>query len=211
MNEFINLDMLLLNYATGMLGAAESFMVSALLTLNPEARRKVAAYDRLCGQMIHEIPPTPLSPHCLDAVLKRIDTLAAASQQPRGPRLPPGPEIPPQLQGLFHNYCGDDLLCWSLLDDGLQTMEVRVSPKQPERRLRLLYLEAHRSTTHCGDEMTLIIRGDYAGYHTGDLVSPDALRRRQTGPEGCLYLTLAEQEARARNHLEQLLKLLWNR
>ncbi len=209
MKEFIDLDMLLLNYTTGLLDAAECFMVSALLSLNPEARRRVAAYESLCGQMIHDVPPSPLSPRCLDEVLKRIETPSAPRAQPRTAALPPGPEIPPQLQALFYNYCVGDLLTWSILDTGLQTLEVRVSPQSPERRLRLLYLEAHHATTYCGAEMTLIVRGNYAGYHPGDLVNPKALHSRQTGADGCLYLTLTEAEARARSQLGRLFRLFW--
>lgn len=73
MTKMTTIDILLLRYATGSLGTPKTVIVVVLLVFNADARRKVAEYETLGGQMLQEETPTPLSDCCLETVLKTID------------------------------------------------------------------------------------------------------------------------------------------
>ena len=74
MTKLSRTDILLLRYAAGSLRAHQSLMVTVLLVVNQDARRKVEEFEALGGRLIQEETPVSMSADCLEIVFKRIDS-----------------------------------------------------------------------------------------------------------------------------------------
>ena len=69
------IDVLLLAYATGSLGRYRSAIVIIILTFNPSARKKLAIFEQIGGELITQQEPAALSPQSLEEIIKAIDKL----------------------------------------------------------------------------------------------------------------------------------------
>lgn len=184
MTERFDMDTLLLRYAAGALDPAESFMAAALLSLNAEARKKLAAFENLCGQLMQEETPAPLSARCLEEVLIRIEAAPAPAKPCRRSPLPPEAVLPAALHALFEEYWND------------------VS----RDRLHLVSVRPHQPAPPAHVEATLILSGGYGAHHAGEIVIVETVH--QAGPEGCLVLTLTEAPVPFQDRLNRVLRLL---
>ena len=73
MTTLSRMDILLLRYAAGSLDASETMLVVVVLVFNHDARRKVAEYEALGGQILQDEAPAPISVDCLEVIMKRIE------------------------------------------------------------------------------------------------------------------------------------------
>lgn len=219
MMEMLPLELLLLEYAAGSLGASESLVVALHLALNPQSRRKVSAYESVGGGLIEEERPAPLPSSCLEAVLRRIDTPAA--QEPiqeghaREPRLA---DVPAPFRGMIAACCSGDDGCWSRVAAGVEKMDLRVSGGAASgSALRLMRLGPAQSTprhAHRGREITLVLEGGYTDefghFGRGDIeiiLDPARPHTPVADAEGCLCLTLTEAPLRFSDPLARLMNL----
>src|SRR5690554_3378206 len=69
-------DDMLLAYATGSLNEPLSLLVESHAELNPESRRRLAAYEAIGGVLLEELPPAPLCPQALGRTLERCKASA---------------------------------------------------------------------------------------------------------------------------------------
>ena len=77
-------DALLLDYASGAAAEPVSLLVATHLTLCPESREKVAAYEAIGGMLIEEAKETDSVPDALrDRVLSSLDERDMGSKQVR--------------------------------------------------------------------------------------------------------------------------------
>ena len=66
-------ETLLLEYATGALHEAQALAVATHLAYCPACRRQARLLDELGGALIDTLPPEPLPPDALSALIARLD------------------------------------------------------------------------------------------------------------------------------------------
>lgn len=204
MMELLPLEALLLEYASGTLGAAESLVVAAHVALNPAARKKVSAFETIGGEALRETSPADLCAACLEKVLQEIEQTPAENRPERAvPSWIKETGVPKALYGLIHALCQEDAPCWSRVSRGVEKMDLPLKELCAARGvLRLMRLTPGEATprhAHTGREITLVLEGGYTDelghYRKGDvsIVSGrHTAHSPKADPEGCLCLTLTE-------------------
>lgn len=219
--ELAPIEMLLMQYAAGSLSPYEALIVAAHLSLKPEARKKVSAYERVGGELMRDEKPATLSRDCLDKVLGKIgncgDSPAVGGNSRR--EMPADTGMPETVRKLLSGACMEDARCWSKLSPGVMKIELRVCSSEPSRRkLRLLRMAPFQTTplhAHAGREITLVLEGGFTDtsghYSKGDIIvisDPRFVHSPKADETGCLALTLTEAPLRFRHPLAGLLNLL---
>ncbi|TAL30577.1 MAG: hypothetical protein EPN97_12235 [Alphaproteobacteria bacterium] len=212
------LDLLLMNYATGSLSQQESLLVAAHLTLNPEARRRVARYEAEGGRMMCETTPSPVRDECLNATLSRIGK-APVKPAPAATPCAPDLHIPAAIYALISGFCVSDPRQWSRVTPGFAKMELRLCPAPTRKRLRLMKLEPRSATpphSHPGRETTVVLEGsfrDHTGqYKKGDIIivdDPRFVHQPLAGDNGCVCLTLTEAPLRFQDPFQRFMNAFW--
>lgn len=206
MIEMIAFNTLLIEYAAGSLSACESFMVSSLLALNPEAQKKLQEFEAVGGKAIREETPTPVSAACLQSVLAQIQQRQPAQKcTVENPivALPPELAAAEKVRPLFQAHCGQKPLAWVGCAPGIRKIDLSICDHDSSRKkLRLMHMAPHAMTPphrHRGSEITLVLQGSFMDlggrYEAGDMTiidNPAFIHAPKAGPEGCLCLTLTE-------------------
>ncbi len=162
---------LLLDYAAGALGEAESLLVATHLTLCPHCRAEVARLESVGAALMQSLPPLGLSDDGFDRLMRRLD-------EPAPPRaavpLPPAGE--PLLPAPLRQYVGG-ALPWRRVMAGLDEIRLPVQGKASAKLLRVGAGRAMPQHTHEQHELTLVLHGafhDGLGYYArGDVSDAD--------------------------------------
>jgi len=193
-------DTLLIDYAGGGLCEGASLAVATHMAFCPCCRRMVGEMETVGGTLLDDLEPEPLSPHCLDALMARIDREEAGrpppppcrpASRPAGPT-GPRPLIPEPLRG----YLGGGLegKRWRLLHPGMTYVDLDVGPNATTRLIRMKGGVAVPRHTHGGMELTVVLEGgfsdEFGAFQAGDIAVGDASidHRPVSDPEGCLCL-----------------------
>lgn len=229
MIEVMALNALLIEYAAGSLSACESFMVSSLLALNPEAQKKLHAFEAVGGKAIHEETPTPVSDACLQSVLAKIQP-CPPDERHTGERctaedpivaLPPELAAAEKVRPLFQAHCSQKPLAWVGVAPGIRKIDLSICDHDSSRKkLRLMHMAPHATTPphrHRGSEITLVLHGsltDLGGsYGEGDMTiidNPAFVHAPKAGPEGCLCLTLTEAPLQFQSMKYRVLNIIFH-
>ncbi len=170
-------ETLLLDYAAGALGEAESLVVATHLALCPGCRHEVATFESVGGAMLAEIEPVPLGRDSLAAVMARLD-----EAPPAGPHRRPAPTAP-GIAGLplpepLRSYLGEAEPSWRRVITGLAEHQILAGPEG--HRAVLLRIEPETAMpvhTHRDREHTLVLAGGFTDafghFLRGDFCSAD--------------------------------------
>lgn len=170
-------DEMLLAYAAGSLGEAESVLVATHLSLCPMCRARVLAAETVGGVLLDDIAPEPVSGASLTAILDRLD--APQSIGPANPKSAKAEKAAVFPQPL-RDYMGGglDSLRWGWVQPGVKFAELLTD--ETGARMGLMRSKPGASITphgHSGDELTLVLSGGYhdasIGYRRGDVQTVD--------------------------------------
>ncbi|MFM8681147.1 MAG: ChrR family anti-sigma-E factor [Alphaproteobacteria bacterium] len=201
-------DEILLDHARGAASAPVQLIVETHVALNPAARRRHRCLEAVGGAMLDTIEPVATAPGALDRLFARIDaghgTEAPAARDDAG-------RFPAVLRA--HMPGGIDALAWRQVARGVH--EAALGVEDGPRKASLLRIAAGRAIprhTHRGDEMTLVLEGDFTDEHgryaRGDLAVADGSVEHQpvagTGGD-CLCLVVTSAPIRLTGKLLRLL------
>jgi putative transcriptional regulator len=213
-------EMLLVEYATGVLDSTLSLLMASHLTLSAAARRHVAAYERLGGALIAECcEPVAMASDCLKAVMARLDE--CAGDEPCAPGKAAhdfGCGLPQPLQQYMTDHACHEKK-WRRVRRSVSVMNVPL-PGKTARRAMLVQagpgapLPRHRLSAR---EYALVLQGalrDYqhGAYQTGDLLvieTSTSQRPVADAAEGCVCLVIADGPDAAPGWLGGLFPFRW--
>jgi putative transcriptional regulator len=160
----------LLAYAAGTLSQPEAVVVSACLSLRPDAAAWVGRLQAVGGEILVDMPPAALDEDALARALARVDADPGEAAPP--PPLNDMPELPEPLR----RY---PLGRWRWAGPGVQVRDV-LGPREGDLRVILLKIAPGCTTpmhTHGGVELTCVLSGAYATaeaeFHPGDFEEAD--------------------------------------
>ncbi|MEO0392483.1 MAG: ChrR family anti-sigma-E factor [Pseudomonadota bacterium] len=178
-------DALLLDYATGALGEAESLVVATHIALCPLCRRKVAEFEAIGGAALDQVEQAPMADDALEHMMARLDASLTTQIDDVAPEAhapdtvvtsedsPAALTVPQPLRGYLQAELEN--LPWQNVIRGLDevTLEVGTDDKVRTKMLRIQPGCAMPQHTHDGAELTLVLDGafsDERGYFArGDL------------------------------------------
>ncbi|MFT5686197.1 MAG: putative transcriptional regulator [Myxococcota bacterium] len=171
-------DDLLLGYAAGSLGEAESLLLATHLALCPECRSRHEGLEAIGGAMLETVAPATISPDVLSAMLSMLDL----PEPPPSPR----PTLPAafadlSLPGPLRDYVATSGLTeWEMLIPGvLHQITLPVTIKgTPVRLTRMRGGFKVPRHTHEGRELNLVLAGGFhdrgEGFGPGDISDRNA-------------------------------------
>jgi putative transcriptional regulator len=202
-------DEILLDHARGAASAPVQLIVEAHVALNPAARRRHRCLEAVGGAMLDTIEPVATAPGALDRLFARID--AGHGAEPAGTAPAGEDRFPAALRA--HMPGGIEALPWRQVTRGVH--EAALGVEDGPRKASLLRIAAGRAIprhTHRGDEMTLVLEGDFSDEHgryaRGDLAVADGSIEHQpvAGAAGdCLCLVVTSAPIRLTGRLLRLL------
>jgi putative transcriptional regulator len=170
-------DEMLLAYAAGNLGEAESVLMATHLSLCPTCRARVLTAETVGGVLLDDIAPEPISGASLTAILDKLDVPQSTAPASPTSAIPEGSAVFPQP---LRDYVvgGLDTLRWGWVQPGVKFAELLID--ETGARMGLMRSKPGASITphgHCGDELTLVLSGGYRdagiGYRRGDVQAVD--------------------------------------
>lgn len=212
-------EWLLMRYAAGALPPYESMLMAAYLSLSPDARRQMQAFEAEGGRMIEQLEPVSVTHDCLNAVLACID-----APQPAAPRAAAATagtdDVPAVFLQLVERHCPQQNLSWQPLAGGGAKIDITLCRSEPRHRhLRLVRLAPQQQTPqhrHQGVELTLVLQGSFAdqgrSYAPGDLMivtDSQVQHGPRAGDQGCVCMMLTEAPLRFSHPLARMLNLFW--
>ncbi|MDB3952424.1 ChrR family anti-sigma-E factor [Alphaproteobacteria bacterium] len=195
-------DALLLDYASGAAAEPVSLLVATHLTLCPECREKVAAYEAIGGMLIEEADEADALPDSLrDRLLSSLDELDMSSEQVRQAGVGESAvasKIPQPLRAYCEEAIENDKWQWS----GFGIKKIPLLKTQDEFDCYLLMIRGGKKVPqhdHAGNEWTLVLDGSFAD-ETGHFGRGDIAERQQgekhqpvAGPGAdCICLVVAD-------------------
>jgi putative transcriptional regulator len=159
MNAAPDMDMLLLDYASGALPEGPALAVATSLALDPAARARYRTMEAAGGVLLGDLPPAPLSDTLLAATLRRLDQSA-----PEVPVLPDA-ETRRLLPAPLWRYVPDGLssLRWTRWGGAVQ--EAVLPLGDSGHRAMLLRIKAGNGVLqhdHTGPEYTVVLSGGFS-------------------------------------------------
>lgn len=154
-------DELLMDYAAGACGEAESLLIATHLAMCPLCRDAVDELDIVGGTLLDDLSPMAMSDGSLDAILNRLDE--DPTDHPAAPVAAPmcgDMTVPRPLR----DYLDADLdaLSWRPVMRGLEEYAVPIGTKASRTKLlRIGPGVAVPAHTHKGNELTLVLRGGF--------------------------------------------------
>lgn len=202
-------DEILLDHARGAASAPVGLLVATHVALNPAARRRHRCLEAVGGAMLDTIDPVATAPGALDRIFARIDA-GHGAEAPAG-REEEDHRFPAALRARMPG--GIDALAWRQVTRGVH--EAPLGVEDGPQKASLLRIAAGRAIprhTHRGDEMTLVLEGDFADEHgryaRGDLaVADDSVEHQPVAGTGgdCLCLVVTSAPIRLTGKLLRLL------
>ncbi|MBV6631681.1 MAG: ChrR family anti-sigma-E factor [Alphaproteobacteria bacterium] len=174
-------DLLLMDYASGALGEAESLVIATHAALCPLCRRKIAEYEAVGGAALGELDAAEMADDALAGVMARLDQSlekpveqAVASAHADGGDM----TVPQPLRGYLNAALED--LPWTNVLRGLDEVTLQVGSNDMVRTkmMRIQPGAAMPQHTHEGAELTLVLKGAFADerghFQRGDLAFTDS-------------------------------------
>jgi len=204
---------MLLAYAAGSLGEAQSVLVATHLALCPHCRALVRDAEALGGHLLESIEPDASDGGALDEVMRRIElepqeASRAQATAPAGER----PVLPQPLRG----YLGADLghLAWRPLGGGAWHVPIRTGRGRVTARLiRIGAGKPIPMHTHDGSEIAMVLTGSYRDrdlqFRPGDVQEADETVEHQPvadPEEDCICLAVIDRPLRFRSWAARLLQ-----
>lgn len=196
----------LLAYAAGTLSPPEAVVVSAWLTLRPDADAWVKSLQGVGGELLDQMAPAPLADGALDRALARVES--DGGEVVSQPPLNDMPELPAPLR----RY---PLGPWRWLGPGVHVRNVD-APRDGNTRVILLRIGPGLKTpkhTHEGVELTCVLSGAYATedarFEVGDFEEADAEVLHQphvVSKEACLCVAALNGQLQLDGWLGSLLQ-----
>lgn len=163
-------DDLLMGYAAGVLCQPFDLVVATHVSLNDDARARLAGYEEMGGAVLSDLKEAELAPDSLEQTLAKI-----ARMGPTERSAPSGGMFPAPLRKIVGGDAG--AVKWKNL--GLGTKQA-VLCADGDATARLLYIPAGQAMpehSHRGTEMTLVLQGGYSSqdghFVRGDLEVAD--------------------------------------
>jgi putative transcriptional regulator len=155
-----DMDMLLLDYASGALPEGPALAVAASLSLDPLARARYRVMEDAGGMLLADLEPAPLSNRLLTDTLRRLDRTDEAHE----PSLPDAETrrlLPPPLW----RYVPDGLagLRWTRWGGSVQEAVLQLA--DTGHRAMLLRIKAGHGVLqhdHAGMEYTVVLSGSFS-------------------------------------------------
>lgn len=216
MIDFSVLEMMLMQYAAGGLSPSEALMVASHAALNPQARKKIAAYEALGGQMLCENEARAVTPDCLDKIMAKIDGACGETPCSDAALIPLLPEtgLRDDIRNLINAHCRTRQREWTPLATGIDVIYLKVCA-QRRHRLRLVRLASGHQVPphrHPGLEITLVLEGGFSdptGHYTvGDMIvidDPAFVHAPKADETGCICLTLMEAPLQFQSRMVRIL------
>lgn len=190
---------LLAKYATGSASAGEELIVASQVTVNPRARSRLEALERLGGATLAGGEPQPMAADALDAVLARID--GTEPGQGRPPPVIDAPAgagwMPAPLARAVGVPSGE--IPWQFRLPGVSEHVLDGFEGEKVSLMRVRPGAAVPQHTHDGRELTLVLSGilldDGIEYHAGDLAAnteEDDHKPQVIGTEVCHCLVVQD-------------------
>lgn len=210
-------DALLAAYATGDLAEGWSLAVATHLSLCPECRKRLRAFEAVAADMMEALPVEADVSGSWDAMKERL----AGSDA--GPVAAPAktvskPAASPVLPQPLRAYVGADAgaLTWKPLGRG--AYQVQIPTRDHETTVRLLRIPAGRPVpehSHGGRELTLVLAGSFSDeqgrFARGDLEEADEdLQHQPVAGQGedCICLAVTDAPLRFRSRFLRLVQPL---
>lgn len=160
---YIAAEALLMDYAAGALGEAETLLIATHLALSPAALHIVNEFEAIAGALLADAAPAGFSRNILENVMREIES----APPPAAVRPVAAPAAKPGLPGPLGAYLDcDDLshVKWRRLVPGISYTELRLHGRSPAK-LHLLRLDPGTVTPahqHEAAEMTLVLDGAFS-------------------------------------------------
>lgn len=169
-------EAMILAYAGGVLGEAESLALSTHLTLCPDCRRLAARAEAIGGALLEGIATTPVSADGLKAVLGR---LAHEDETAKPTTLRTDAVAPAVLPHALARYVDAAIAesGWRMVAPGVRQLRLKTGGGAQARLLRLKPGTPLPEHSHRGTELTLLLAGSYTDelgtFARGDLAELD--------------------------------------
>jgi putative transcriptional regulator len=164
-------ETLLLEYATGVLREAQALAVATHLAYCPDCRRQAALLDEVGGALLDTLPPEPLAPDVLTAVVSRLDEgLAVPTPKTRTATagVLGGLLVPEPLRGYLARLPQQS--SWTVLTSGVEALHMALGHAPVVAEILKMApgsaLPVHR---HTDQELILTLQGSFseeAGPHS---------------------------------------------
>lgn len=212
-------DDLMMAYASGHLGEAESLVVATHLALCPTCREQNRDLEMVGGALLDDMKPAEIGEDSFAAVMDRLDRSVSNddADDPSTGRMMPGEPvaarfktpIPQPLRGYLDADPND--LRWRPVIRGLEEYVLDL----PGSRTKLLRIQPGASMpqhSHDGLELTLVLTGSFSDttgrFARGDLaITDDSVDHRPVADLGdvCLCLTVVDAPLRLTGRLGRFL------
>lgn len=207
-------DATLLAYAAGALPAAMALVVGCHLESCRRCRQAIADAEDLGGALIDELAPQAMQQDARQTMLQKLDLDPAAEQIVlHRPEADDDRALPRKLQRLLGSRPLDQHR-WRSAGPGVRMLKLDCS----EGQIVMLDIAAHHKVpvhSHHGNELTLILNGDYEDklgrFATGDIADLDHRieHQPQAGARGCLCLAGLDAPVRYKALIPRLLQPLF--
>ena len=215
MNPDEQSEILLMEYAAGVLDDTCSLLVASYITLSPKARRYVRYCESLGGKLMEkDCAPVAMERSSLHAVLDRLETMCPENAPPpsKMPDLWAQYRLPAPLASYLRDHHQNGK--WHYFSPGFHYYRLgNCAGKNDMTLVRLAPGARIARHTHRGTELTLILEGgyedEYGRYQAGELIITDETITHQpvATPEGCLSITVSNAPPRYTGALYSLLNL----
>ena len=201
-------DEILIDYASGTTSPGVSLLVASHLTHCPDSRAKVREFERLGGILLGEEASAEMSAGALDAVMGRLDEIAA----PSTPSLQAGPLPQPLADRIGLDF---DRISWKTRLPGVAIYDLDGFEDEKVLLLRAKPGAKVPQHTHEGAELTLVLQGCLhdggVDYVRGDVAvndEDDDHRPYATGDEICYCLIVQQGDLRFTGTFSRILNYL---
>lgn len=208
-------DSTLAAYAAGSLPAALALVVGCHLESCPRCREIVAKAEKLGGALINELPAQPMSADARRQILAQLDNEPATAPSEKAAdststSAAVNQSLPVKLQRVLGNRALNQHK-WRSAGPGVKLLQLDCN----EGKAVLLDIAPGHAVpehSHGGNELTLILNGDYVDnlgrFASGDVADLDdrTLHQPKAGDEGCLCLAGLDAPMRYKGLLPRLMQ-----
>ncbi|MEM7423759.1 MAG: ChrR family anti-sigma-E factor [Pseudomonadota bacterium] len=210
-------------YASGATTPGLTLLMAAHLTHSAQGRERVAAYEALCGAMLHDEAPSEMANGALDDVLCAIDAISPATPRDDAAagagaldavqRAEACGPLPAPLQA--HIGIPFDDIPWKFRLPGVAVYDLEGFGDQKVQILKARPGAAVPQHTHNGTELTLVLQGvledNGVEYREGDVAindEDDDHRPRILGTEMCYCLIVQQGDLHFTGKFSRILNYL---
>ena len=203
-------DDLLLGYAAGKLPAAYDLVVATAVSLDDDARARLAGFEAMGGALLDRSHVAPLREDSFEAVMGRIRSAPPEETVPDALKAPRRDAVLPQpLRAVLGGEL--DSVSWTSVGMGVRQCVLRMGEGGTARLLSIPAGQAMPDHGHRGREVTLVLRGAYVDedgrYARGDVEVADAETEHMPVAdlgEDCVCLVVTDAPLRFRGLLPRL-------